>query len=171
MSSEECFAILKITVLVLILLVLVMNSSEGFTMASAKDDKMSMDLAGMGGSSSAYKQRFAGEGPVYYPMADEQYLNKYLFGMDPAAMSPAAVAGVQAPIFQRLNQSGTSAYAGLGDKGVHQLTNDLLVAKNLGAGQCASGSWVGDTTACPEALVGLAPGAEAFDGYRPNPYA
>ncbi len=168
MSSEECYAILKITVLVLILLVLVMGGSEGYA-GSAKD--FATDMPTSLGSSRTERAGFSSEGPVYYPMADEQYLNKYLYGMDPGSMTSAAVAGVQAPIFGRLNQAGNAAYAGLGEKGIHQLTNDILVAKNLGAGQCASGTWVGDTTACPEALLGYAPGAEAFEATKYNPHA
>ncbi len=139
---------------------------------SAFDNVYATDMPTIGGNSNTTKNGFSGEAPVYYPMADEAYLNKYLYGMDPQSMTPAAIAAVESPIFQRLNTPGTGAYTGLGDKGVYQLTNDLLVAKNLGAGQCASGQWVGDVSACPEAVAQLAPGPESFsswEGYSITP--
>lgn len=183
--TEECFAIAKIVILFAILVVLYMNySKQNFDLGpqsssaaissgqsyyrSAFDNLTATDMPTIGGNSTTSMNRFSGEAPVYYPMADEAYLNKYLYGMDPQSMTPAAIAAVEAPIFQRLNNPGTGSYTSLGDKGVYQLTNDLLVAKNLGAGQCASGQWVGDTSACPEVVAQLAPGPESYSNWTPS---
>lgn len=168
--SEECFAIFKIVILLGILYVLVIGVQQKFAQGPADASQVVFDMPTASGNSTTQKNSFSGNGPDYYPMADEAYLNKYLYGMDAGAMSPAAIAGVEAPIFSRLNSYGTGAYSGMGDSGVYQMTNDLLVAKNLGAGQCASGQWVGDTTACPEALAHSAPGPESFAGNFHTPY-
>lgn len=100
-------------------------------------------------------QGFA-EAPVYWPMADEAYLNKFLFGSDPASLNAAAKASTAAPILSRLATPG--AYAALGDKGLSQNTDDLLVLMEMGGGQCKNGGWTADVSSCP----GGAPAVEGF---------
>ena len=189
MTFDDCCCVFKIVLLFVITFFLFTNynknqgfdggpqsvtgamSNGSFNYGSASADLVAFDMPTSPGNSQTSRNRFSGAGPEYYPMADETYLNKYLYGMDPGSMSLAAVNGIEAPIFQRLNTPGTSGYMGMGNNGVYQMTNDLLVAKNLGSGQCASGRWVGDTTACPEVIAQSSPGPESFAGWSPNPHS
>ena len=114
------------------------------------------------GYRQGFAQNFNSQPPAYFPMADEAYLSKYLYGFDPSGMTTAAKTSVATPVAGRLNVPGTGAYSQYGESGVSQATNDYLTMLNLGGGTCASGNYVLDTSTCPENIAPLMPGPEAF---------
>jgi hypothetical protein len=179
-DPETCFAIVKIVLLIVIVYLLFTNMQQNFsygpsstasklgtgayTFQPASQNLVATDMPTSGGSYITSKNRFTGEGPVYFPMADEEYLNKYFYGMDPSQMSAAEIAAVEGPALSRLNTPGTSSYTSFKD-----LEGDYLTAQNLGATKCSSGNWVSDPSMCGTSAA--APGPESYAGWTPNPHS
>ena len=179
-DPETCFAIVKIILLIVIVYLLFTNMQQNFsygpsnvktklgsgayTFQPASQGLLATDMPTSGGSAITSKNRFTGEGPVYYPMANEAYLNKYFYGMDPSQMSESEIAAIENPALKRLNTPGVSAYSSLKD-----LEGDYMTAQTLGATKCGSGAWVSDPSACVS--TSAAPGPESYASWTPNPHA
>lgn len=176
MSTEETLAYVKLallTVIAILLFQLVMTkenmdagplpASQANPVTTWASDKTGTTNDGVGvGASFASVQPFINAPPNYWPMADEDYLNKYLYSNDPGALTGDARTGLGAPILARLNAAAGTGYPA-GNKGVNQMTDDLLVLYEMGGGQCGNnGAWTLDPSSCPGGSAAIA-GTESFN--------